>query len=540
MLGLRILFLLLLLPFSAFAVVSVQNGNYSESFYDASEGGHLELGRHYNSQSFTGGIFGYGWGSLMETRLTSVNGMLVMVEEIPGGGRSHYIPEKNKNMSVVVDKIIQAVKKDKQKQSDMYYAKLKSTLLSDMTVLIEFAKRYRLQAPVPEGTTLRCVEKPHESMRKTSAGYIRTRPANGVKERFDNDGKLLYREFQNGDHLKLSYNKYGVLEGVTDNLGRYIKFYINDKGLLEKAVLYNKKAAIYKYDDRGDLVESRDVDNNQYRYKYDTYHNLVELLSVPKNKGDKPQQTLMKYDVNRDKIVYQKTPDGWETFIEYSDNDAGSEYYEAIGVIRKFGREVHSEKYEYWKRPKPDGTRYVYKTKEKIGNSDKTIIYTMCCNTPLVVNENGKVTRYEYDKNGRLRKKVFPSGRIINVKYDGRGYISHIINNGSPYVFGYDEKGNIIFAGTKEVKFKIKYDRLGRVSSIYDNKKRAFAYRYDDKNRIIRIKSKDGVIAINPEAEGEGRFMAKGAAKDPAWEIRKVYQDYTDVMSIFRMLEIDN
>ena len=80
--------LTLLLPMVAFGGVNLKNGNFYITYTDiiVPGGDHdLEVTRTYNSKSTDNGWFGYGWGSLYETKLmVSADGSVVVMENGSG------------------------------------------------------------------------------------------------------------------------------------------------------------------------------------------------------------------------------------------------------------------------------------------------------------------------------------------------------------------------------------------------------------------------------------------------------------------------
>ncbi|MCX6113117.1 MAG: hypothetical protein NTY22_07565 [Proteobacteria bacterium] len=531
----KYLILVLFMFFSSpiFSTVWVKNGDFSLDFTDVNEGDNFNLVRYYNSMGFSKSFFGYGWGTTLGTRLESVAGVFVMIEEVPGGGRSHYV--LNRDLGKLADKIISLANPGG--TDPQYNFKLKKKLLQDTMLLFEFAKEYKLEGNPSDGAVLVCLERPHETVKKVRDGYIRAKD-NGNVDEFDNDGKILRRKFQSGRFLIFSYSPNGNIQSVRDQLGRSIKFYVNDKGFLEKIQVNGNKFAFYKYDDRGDLVESTDVEGHTFKYKYNSYHKMIEFNSLPKKYGEQTQQWIMKYDGDTGRIIYQKTPDGWEAYTEYSSDENKNQYYESVNVVKRFGNEVASEKYEFWKRPKPDGSPYTYKMREVIGNNEKITTYTMCCGTPLVINDNGKVTRFEYDKNGLLKKKVLSEGRIVEVRYDNKSRIEYIINNGRPNRFKYNDKGQVIFAGNNLIKFKLDYDSNGHVSKIVDNKGNVFGLKYDEKARLSEIASKYGSLLMTYDTDGNPKITNRGTSEEKLSKIRKAYQEYIDLMMVFNLLDL--
>jgi YD repeat-containing protein len=516
----------------AFSTVWIRNGNFSLEFVDVNLGDGFELARYYNSLGFTKSMFGYGWGTIHGMRLGSVAGLMVMVEEIPGGGRSHYLA--NKDLGKLADRIITLAKVSQ--KNPAYVAKLKTRLLEDPMLLYEFAMRYKLERAPQDGIELECLERAGEKIRKTKNGYIRSR-SDGATDEFDNDGRIIRQKFSSGKFLLYSYTSRGVLQGLRDQTGRWMKFFVNEqKGLLERVTVSGNMAATYKYDDRDNLIESTDINGNTYKYAYNSYHKMTEYVEPPLRPGGEARKWEMKYEKDTGRIVYQKTPDGWETYTEYSKDQSKGENYEAVSVIKRKANQVQSEKYEFWKRPKQDGTMYTYKTRQDVSGKVKTVTYTMCCGTPLVVNDDGKVTRFEYDTKSRLKKKVFSDGRIVEVRYDAKDRITSIINNGRPSAFKYNEKGQLAFAATDTVRFKLDYNASGNVARVSDNKGNSFEMKYDGMGRISSIVSKYGLLSIDYDERGRVAVSSKAGAKENMAKIRRVYQDYLDLMNVFNLI----
>jgi len=530
---------LLLVPVSGFCTLWLLNGNFTLRYTDIEEGNNFELERFYNSLSLSEGILGYGWGTHFETKLYVVDGPYVMIEEVPGGGRSHYVDKSSFTLAQLADRYLKAT--NAKGNGKDFVSGLKATLLKDPTLLFEYARRYKLYGKVKTGVVLENIEKAGEVLKKTSDGYVRI-GADGVTDEFDLDGKLTKRIAKTGRGFVFSYTANGKLQTIRDSLGRNMTFFFNTKGLLERISLYNGKAVSYSYDDNENLTQSTDANGQTYKYKYDSYHRVIEV-TLPVAAGDaKIGKWNIGYDTQTGKVIYQKTPQGWEVFTEYANDKSNNQYYDAVSLVKKFGNEVISEKYEFWKRPDPEGSLYTYKTRQKIGNKEKTVTYTMCCGTPLVVNENGKVTRFEYNKEGKLKKKVFSDGRIVEIKYDDKKRITSIINNGAPYVFKYDDRDQIILAASKDLKFKLSYDGNGNVSNIVDNKKNAFSFKYNESGKMSEVYSKDVAMVVQYSDSGAPIVMPKNSNddSDKLWSIRKIYLDYIELMSVFRLAEVED
>jgi YD repeat-containing protein len=514
------------------------NGNFSLTYTDINEGNDFELGRYYNSISFAKGIFGYGWGTHFETKLYVADGPFVMVEEVPGGARHHYIDKTSLTLPQLADRYLKST--NAARNGKDYVVKLKNNLLREPAFLFEYARGYKMFGKVKDGSVLTCVERAGETLNKVKGGYIRY-GADGVTDEFDSSGKIIKRIPQTGRGFVFSYSANGTLQTIRDSLGKSMNFFFNDRGLVDRITLYNDKTASYSYDSNDNLAQSTDTNGKTYQYKYDSYHRIIEVALPAGDAGPKGTKWSIGYDTETGKVIYQKTPQGWEIFTEYASDKSKDQYYDSVSIIKKFGNEVIPEKYEFWKRPNADGSIYTYKTRQKIGNNEKMVTYTMCCGTPLVVNENGKITRFEYNKDGKLKKKVFSDGRIVDVRYDDKKHVSSIINSGEPYIYKYNNRDQIIMTASRDLKFKLDYDGNGNVSKIVDNRGNSFSFKYDESGRLNSISSNDvemtmgyasnGAMTITPKNEGD---------TDKFWAMKKTFLDYLEMMSVFKLIAVQD
>jgi len=519
------------------ATVWVRNGNFFMRFYDLNEGNGFELVRYYNSVGYEKGIFGYGWGTTFGPKLYSINGM-VTIEELSGGGKSRFIDSKKDTISSVIDRTINSAKIEN--QGSEYLVKLKQVLLQDINSLFDFAQKHGLYGYVPkEGTTFDCIGRVGERLKKINGGYSRE-TVEGTVDYFDDSGRIVRQKMKSGRYFIYAYNQRGYLDSIKDQLGRWMKFYFSDQGLLQKVIVFNNKFAEYKYNDKGDLIEARDTAGHVYTYKYNNYHKLTEIVFPPLKQGQPSPVSIVRYEADSGRAVYNKTEDGWETFFEFASDKEKNQNYESVNVVKKFGKEIFSEKYEYWKRPRPDGSFYDYKIREtSASGKQKTTVYTMCCATPLVINDNDKITRFEYNTKGFLSKKVFSDGRIIEVKYDSSDKVSSVISNGAIYKFGYNSLGQLNSASTNRFVFTMNYDGNGNLSKISDSRGYSFALKYDQKGRLSELVSKYGSLLLNYSyGSDEPEITAKGTVSEKAWELRRVYQDYIDTVMVYSLIEL--
>lgn len=113
----KLIIALSLMPLASFGGVNLKNGNFYITYTDiiVPGGDHdLEVTRTYNAKSTDNGWFGYGWGSLYETKLVvSADGSVVIIEN-GSGAQTRFVPKEAINVDSAAKKIVEAVRKKNQ------------------------------------------------------------------------------------------------------------------------------------------------------------------------------------------------------------------------------------------------------------------------------------------------------------------------------------------------------------------------------------------------------------------------------------------
>jgi len=123
-------------------------------------------------------------------------------------------------------------------------------------------------------------------------------------------------------------------------------------------------------------------------------------------------------------------------------------------------------------------------------------------NVLTVTDYENRVTRYTYDKNGRLIKTERPDGSVESRSYDKAGQlltIKDVTKSGSiinDYTYTYDRSGNITSVSDKSVGTKVQQ------SSEEDS----VQMEYDNVNRLIKYNGKE----VKYDADGHSFEMRRG------------------------------
>ena len=188
----KVLIAFSLLPMIAFGGVNLKNGNFYITYTDiiVPGGDHdLEVTRTYNAKSIENGWFGYGWGSLYETKLiVSADGSVVVIEN-GSGAQTRFVPKEAVNVESASKKIVEAMKK-KEPMSEAATKALVTRLNNDAEIRQAYSKKYNIETKLADGTTLYSNDRGIQTITKEKEGYKRSN-SDGRTDYFDNEGKLM-------------------------------------------------------------------------------------------------------------------------------------------------------------------------------------------------------------------------------------------------------------------------------------------------------------------------------------------------------------
>ena len=182
--------------FSATALVDTKSGNYKKTFVDFDLTGNvfpLTLERTYNSRSLYRGLFGMGWCSNIETKVRVLPDNSIQLTECGGGQEVLFLTENLKqDVSVQIEQIVQAVKRQNKKLSSSYYAQLKKKLTKSHVLRNEFLKAYKVSGNVKPGAVYFAEGRSNDSLVFNKKGWFKRTLSNGVQQFFSGkSGRLI-------------------------------------------------------------------------------------------------------------------------------------------------------------------------------------------------------------------------------------------------------------------------------------------------------------------------------------------------------------
>lgn len=547
----KIALLFLLVPFAASAQVSLKNGNFFIGYVDMNYSGGLEpkIERVYNSKSSYNGIFGFGWGSNIETYLVIAPDGSIVIHEEGSGAQNRFAPPNAKaaNIDAAIAKILAAKKNSGAGLSGTLekeeLAKLKADASYRNEEWFRLARAGLVKAePVPVGVVFKSNKFSYQTVTKTKDTngkdtYTR-RYDNGRVETFDGTGHLVRISDKNKNFINFGYDRSNRLVSIQDNLNRKMAIIYNKDGKVESVTSEsNKKAATYTHNGV-ELTGSKDTDGNVYGYKYSDNgrHNIVQI-TFP----DKSTMGLGYYDVKQGETVkWVKDQNGAVTEYGYGgDSINGFDYFTTTAVKNPEGKLISKAKYEYFEKLKSDGERFTYKVNTDIDGDKTETIYNECCGLPLVITQNGKKTTFEYDTFGHVTKKISPT-EVTQLEYDNSiGKVSRVTKipkegGAKPQwaAYNYDKAGNLIGAKNSAGQgARIVYDFNGRIKALVDQDSRTLEFTYNEASRPVEIKDKSiGSIRVQYTPAGEVSKVDSTGGRKIAAQVTSAFQNLLELI----------
>lgn len=467
----------LFFPLTVFGIVDMRSSGYSKTFVDfKSEGAgfNLEIKRTYNSRSLHNGLFGFGWCSNLETRLSVLPDGSIKVVECGGGMEVLYHPKgKVPDVDFYVNSILKKLKAQKAVKSKKNLKKLKRDLLKSQHLRADFLEALGIKGRAETGLKYYAQGRAKEYIVVHSRGYTRQLP-NGFKENFDQKGRLI-KSSNKQSRIEISWKSARI--EVMDERGRRLILYLNKKtGKVKRAVFGRNTVA--KYTHKGeDLVKVRNEHGEIYQHKYDKLHNLTKNIYP-----DKTTEELT-YNTKKDWVIGFKDVRGCEETYDYGVNKKNSNHYFST-VQKKCGRKiVNKSKYEFWHKTGPKGGKYLHRARAIVNGRLKTdVVYHPVFGTPTSFLKNGVRTTRAYYANGFLKEKDNLYQNVRYSKYHQKCRKPELVTVAYKNTVAKSKKK---IARKETINFK--FDRKCQLMEAKKSNDEWIRVRHDSKGRIISM-----------------------------------------------------
>lgn len=317
------------------------------------------------------------------------------------------------------------------------------------------------------------------------------RTPEGIKYLFDDAGKLVAREYKNGNRDTFSYDGKGRLIQVTGNNGGEFFYSYNAEGKLICVRDHTGREVCLRYR-YGKLYQFVNSCGYVYTYTYNEDGKLESVITPREIVGVKNT-----YD-SVGRVTRQEMPDG--SVVELMYDDENNRTYDK----QRNGNMVIYESDELFRNVKT-----IYEDGEEIYEYNDQNLVT------LFIDKNGNKTSYSYDEKGNLtgikdalgRRRSFTydeNGQLLTESMEGRKIRTNIYNEkgylvktedalGRSRKILYNEKGQpeqIILPD--DSRLNILHDERGNVVSIKDPYGTSINYELDSLNRIIATVDGEG------------------------------------------------
>lgn len=491
----------LLLAHSAFALVDMRNGNYSENFTDVQmtgSGFDLQVQRAYNSRTLYNDMFGFGWCPTWGTVLKIVPDGTFRITECGAGSEAEYRKRGQADgaRNELVKDIMAEIRKRNKGRDEAYFKNLEFEVKRDSSLRDEFTSQLKLKGKVEAGVKYFADGRVNDTVELKGSEYLRTLPG-GTYQKFDTSGRMTQMSDKTGNFIRLTYSGNKVTK-LVDNKGASLSFsyYENSKYVKQITGPAGLKAE-YKYKGEN-LVEVKNAWGNTFKYAYDDLYNLTKI--------DYPDKTSVSLTYNKDKdwVTSFKDRRGCTETYQYIDGAKDPLNNYKSEVIKKCGgKTVNQSSFEFWHKMRKDGTRYLSKTRSVRNGDVSETEYHEVYGRPVIVTQNGVTTRFDYYENGLMKLRA-DSRRTFTYKYDNFcNKVSEVtlaeVYPAAPTAKGRkpskveSRKMTTTFAYDKRTCYPnlaknsegqtavLTYDLMGRVKRILDQGKKEVLITYDER-----------------------------------------------------------
>jgi len=557
--GFKLIVILLFTQY-CFAGVNPRVGNFFMEYSDVEfPGTSFSIGRMYSSSTTNAGLFGFGWNSYIETKLIALPDGTLCIKWWGSGTKDFFEPTQKNNkglfemLNSVIANEIQGMKLDQQPLAIM---KRKGELMSDKDLLAEkymelIDKNLVKKYVQPSNSTIKWIRNVNQVIQWKNGKYV----LQNWKDLYEfNTIGLLTLIKEPAFEVKFGYEQQ-FLRSIIVGDEYTCNIQTNPKGQITQLLTKDSsgiKIASYKYDTTNNLIYSKDAGNNEYWFQYDLLHNLIRISYA--------DQTYLQviYDAVTNRAVKVKVPNGSFTVYQYpqfftsegmqTDLHYGTiiERYDSIGKLH------FTEKQEYERRIKNDGSIYLYHTLEITDTSYEETFYDAEVGNAYYRKKNDRIAWSRYDNKSRpiylrIQDTIYHCSYDLNDRVSSFMIIDSVKNDSTKYEYGYDNNGILNTVLKNGVRYSIKgnnnsirmeLNREGADLTVYLKNKKMVALQnsrwpiavFDStvSNKIAVVPSNVNSIPEQNEMREEGADKRAAAMAQKIKEQRKAASEKKD------------
>jgi RHS repeat-associated protein len=314
---------------------------------------------------------------------------------------------------------------------------------------------------------------------------IRTKP-DRTKETFDAQGRLVERDYRNGNRVVIHYSPEGRLAEIEGPRGSYLKFTADKAGRLTQVEASTTATVRYVYQGN-ELTEVQRPPAPPIRYSYFADGRLSRI--------EEPLSGAVEFAYDfKGRVMSRRWADGSKERYEYDEKASRLRYTDPVGAVTT----------TQWSK---EGRRQ--EVTDSLGR--KSVLESDGTGRPVsATGPTGATSRISYDAQGRTVAVTDPLGRVTKLEYLGESSLIQAITQpgADRQVFEYDAQGNLtaIKVGSATVSAltyhpdgglattrgldaperRFSYHPDGRLKSIANALGEATQYEYDRRGNLVR------------------------------------------------------
>lgn len=490
------------LSFSALsqADVDIKSGTFSITRADQSLDTELvgfDAARTYNSTVGHNGLFGKGWCSGFETRLSVIAAGQVIITECGAGAIKVFNSAdfKPENIPQAAELIMSKM----QKAGQNVRPEIKEEIIQNPVLREKLVLQYEVKF-ANSRTAYESVALPGNERVLIKNNIYVLKTASGIEQHFDQKGRLTFQRQPLGDSIKLTYDAKG-LKSINSLRGATLKFKLDPNGYVSE-MRGPAEVTRYTYTEDGYLTSVTQREGKEI-YAYSA--GLLTEVSGPieKTKVGYNPATRFVAKVEKDNCVVD---------YDYKIQKQALKFDVTVKTACKKAK-VNVAQFQFQYAKAADGSLF---QKRMVATDDKgglTSAEYAAEGRPTKIVRRGETYQFKYDGQNRLVGRetsvqrieyVYGSnGKMVNAKV----YAKQGKKKSAPVLqqFNYDKSARLSSVVLKDNTIKYSYDPKGRLSGIQSKRGPAFAIKHEPiSGRIVQIKaSKYGYFQMEYAANGK-------------------------------------
>ncbi|MCK5817795.1 MAG: RHS repeat protein [Psychromonas sp.] len=328
-------------------------------------------------------------------------------------------------------------------------------------------------------------------------------------------------------HYTFDYD--GNKSSRTDVLGHTEFYYHDDNGLLTRFINARGYQTTYQYDAQNRKIQQINAQNQITRFIYNDAGKLTEQIETDGSKEQFLYNNFDKHIMTTDalgrkfkrhftpsgRLLSETNPEGRKAYLKYNDKGLLSKKIDINGICTEL---QWSDQGDLLAQKVADKiTRYSYDGLGRLNAvcdaQNLTIEYCRNKSGQIVEQhtyqqgrKDAKMSRYEYDKSGRLSVLQDTLGHITYYDYAGLSQPNKItFADGSWVKYQYDNHLNLTnIERCDEANYYIKYSPTQQPTQITGFDGRVQHYQYDELDNLISIKDgKDRLVEFRRNKRGQ-------------------------------------